>query len=137
MTNLHFLVLEDLTKPLYICNEDRPYYATQYQDNFDQYQEGFYFITGKRSAELKDVQMTILNGAPEITPYTQADICNGYVIPHETPVYPKPKKYELFREQIWFGAVNPNVQIVANLDYIFSRVLLELDHTSLSIYKKF
>ena len=45
-----------LTKPLYKCNEDRPYYATQYQENFVQYQEGFNFITGKESAELEYVR---------------------------------------------------------------------------------
>ena len=32
---------EVLTKPIYKCNEDYPYYATQYQDNFMQYKEGF------------------------------------------------------------------------------------------------
>ena len=32
---------EVLTKPIFKCNEDRPYYATQYQDIFIQYQEGF------------------------------------------------------------------------------------------------
>ena len=55
---------EDLTKPLCKCNEDLPYYATKYQDIFDQYQEGFYFFTGIGSADFKDVQMTIPNGAP-------------------------------------------------------------------------
>ena len=38
---------EVLTKPLYICNEDRPYYATQYQDIFIQYPEGFNFVPEK------------------------------------------------------------------------------------------
>ena len=32
---------EVLTKQLYNCNEDRPHYATQYQDIFIQYKEGF------------------------------------------------------------------------------------------------
>ena len=45
---------EVLTKPLHKCNEDRPYYATQYQDIFIQYNEGFNFIAGKASAEVKD-----------------------------------------------------------------------------------
>ena len=30
---------EVLTKPIYKCNEDRPYYATQYQDIFIQYKK--------------------------------------------------------------------------------------------------
>ena len=34
---------EVLKKTLHKCNEDRPYYATQYQDNFIQYEEGFNF----------------------------------------------------------------------------------------------
>ena len=78
---------EILTKPLYKCNGDRPYYATTYQDNFLQYPEVLNFIT-------------------------------------------------LLRKQNWFGAVHPNSKIDAKLDYMVSRVLLEMDHTSLSIYKK-
>ena len=35
-----------------------------------------------------------------------------------------------------FGAVHPNVQIDAKLDYMISRDLLKMDHTSLNIYKK-
>ena len=38
-----------------------------------QYQ-GFSFITGKTSAEFKDVHITILNGAPYITPNNKSDI---------------------------------------------------------------
>ena len=33
---------ELLTKPLYKSNEDRPYYAAQYQDISIQYREGFF-----------------------------------------------------------------------------------------------
>ena len=44
--------------------------------------------------------------------------------------------YKRFRKQNWFGVVRPNVQIDAKLEYMASRVLLEIDHTSLSIYKK-
>ena len=51
-------------------------------------------------------------------------------------MYRKSEKYELFRKQNWFGAVHPNVQFDAKLDYIISRVLLEMDQTSLNIYKK-
>ena len=82
---------EGLTKPLYKCNEDRPYYATQYQDNFVQYKEGFNLITGKASikAEYKDKHKTVPKKAPSITPYTKADICNEYVIPQESPNYCK------------------------------------------------
>ena len=35
-----FSRFEVLTKPLYKCNEDRPYYATQYQYIFIQNREG-------------------------------------------------------------------------------------------------
>ena len=127
---------EVLTNSLHKCNEDRPYYATKYQDIFIHYNEGFNFIMGKASAEIKDAQVTIRASAPPITPYTKANIRNGYVNPQESPVYRKSEEYELFRKQNWFGAVNPNVQIDAQLDYMVSQVLLEMDHTSLSIYKK-
>ena len=95
---------EVLTKPLYKCNEVRPYYATQYQDIFIQYQEGYNFVPEKPSPE--------------------------------SQLYRKSEKYELIRKQNWFGAVHPNIQIDAELDYMISRVLLEMDHTSLNIYKK-
>ena len=49
---------EVLTKPLHKCNEDRPYYATQYQDSFIQYKEGFNFIPG--IAEFKDTNVKAL-----------------------------------------------------------------------------
>ena len=127
---------ELLTKPLHKCNEDRPYYATQYQDIFTQYNEGFNFITVKASAIFKDTHVPVPEGAPPITPYTKANIRNGYVIPQESPVYRKSEKYEIFRKQNWFGAVHLIVQIDAKLDYMVSQVLLETDHTSLSIYKK-
>ena len=48
---------EVLSKPIYKCNEDRPYYATHY--HFFQYLEGFNFITGKVTAEFKDVHLNI------------------------------------------------------------------------------
>ena len=127
---------EVLTKPLHKCNEDRPYYATQYQDIFIQYNEGFKFLTGKASAECKDAHVTIPDGAHPITVYTKDNIRNGYFIQQESPVYRKSERYELFGKQNWFGAVHHNVQIDAKLDYMISRVSLELDHTSLSIYKK-
>ena len=46
------------------------------------------------------------------------------------------KKNELFQKENCFGAVHPNVQIDAKLDYMISRVLLEMNQTSLNIYKK-
>ena len=76
------------------------------------------------------------NKASSITPYTKADIRNGYFIPRESPVYRKIEKYKLFRIQNWFIAVHPNAQVDAKLEYLVSRVLLEMDHTSLSINKK-
>ena len=51
-------------------------------------------------------------------------------------MYLKSEKYELFRIQNWFGAVHPNVQIDAKLNYMICRVLLEMDQTSLNIYRK-
>ena len=53
---------EVLTKTLFKCNEDHPYYATQYQDIFIQHNEGFNFVTGRASAEFK-VHITIPHGA--------------------------------------------------------------------------
>ena len=126
---------EVLTKPLHKYN-DRSCYTTQYQDIFNQYNEGFNFITVKTSAEFKDAHATIPECAPPITPDNKANIRNGYVIPQESPVYRKPEKYEPFRKQNRFGAANPNVQIDAKLDYLVSQDLLKMDHTILSIYKK-
>ena len=85
---------EVLTKPLYKCNEDRPYYATQHQDIFFQHQEGFNFIAGEASPEFKDAHITIPKEVPSITPYTKAGISNGYVIPQESPVYLKSSKFQ-------------------------------------------
>ena len=90
---------EVLTKPLHKCNEDHPYYATKYQDIFIQYNESFNFITGKASAEFKDTHLTDPQGAPPITPYTKANIRNGYVIPQESPLYCKSDKHELLRKK--------------------------------------
>ena len=129
---------EVLTKPLFKCNEDKPYYATQYQDIFIQYTEGFNFASGTPSSNFDD-QHTIgppFVKPPSVTPYTKARIQDGYVIPVESKLYRKSEKYEFFRKQNWFGAVHPNVQIDAKLDYMISRVLLEMDQTSLNIYKK-
>ena len=103
---------------------------------FLQYQ-GFNFVTDKASKEFKDIHLIMPNKASYFTPYTKADIRNGYVIPQESQADPKSEKYELFKKQKWFDAVHPyNVQIVAKLDYVISRVLPEMVHTSLSRYKK-
>ena len=59
---------EVLTKPIYKCNEDRPYYATQNQDISIQYHECFNFVTGKALQEFKDVNLTIPNKTPSLTP---------------------------------------------------------------------
>ena len=91
---------EVLTKRLYICNEDRPYYATQYQNIFVQYHENYNFITSKASADFKDEHITIPNGAPSITLYTKTDMRNGYVIPQKSPVYRKSEKNELIRKKL-------------------------------------
>ena len=50
---------EVLTKHLYKCNEDRPNYATQYQDIFIQYREGFNFVSGKPSPDVDDIQVIV------------------------------------------------------------------------------
>ena len=55
---------------------------------------------------------------------------------HKSHLYHKSEKYELFRKQNWFSTVHPNVQIDAKLDYMISRVLLEMDQTSLNFDKK-
>ena len=127
---------EVLTKPLYKYNEDRLYYATQYQDIFIQYKEGFNFVSGKPSSDFDNTHITVPDGPPSQTPYTKANIRDGYVIPQESQLYQKSEKYELFSKQKWFGVVQSIVQIDAKLGYMISRVLLEMDQTSLSIYKK-
>ena len=68
---------EVLTKPLYKCNEDRPYYATQYQDIFIQYKEGFNFVSGKPSPGFDNTHITLPDGPPSLTPYTKAIIRDG------------------------------------------------------------
>ena len=88
------------------------------------------------SPGFNDIHIMAPDKPPNLTPYTKARIKNGYVIPEETKLYHKSEKYELFRKQNWFGAVHPNVQIDPKLDYMISRVLLEMDQTSLNIYKK-
>ena len=55
---------EVLTKPLYKCNEDRPYYATQYQDIFIQYREGFNFVSGRPSPDFDNTRVTVPDGPP-------------------------------------------------------------------------
>ena len=61
-------LFEVLAIPLYKCNDDRPYYATENQEILVQYREGLNFVTGKGSAEFKDVHLTIPNGAPSTAP---------------------------------------------------------------------
>ena len=90
----------------------------------------------KPRRNLKKYTIPRPNKSPSVTPYKKADIRNGYVIPQESQVYRKSEKYENFRKQKWFGAVHPNVQIDAKLDYMIQRVLVEMNQTSLSIYKK-
>ena len=127
---------ETITKPLCKCNEDRPYYATKNQDIFIQYKEGFNVISGTPSPDFENTHITVPNGRPSSTPYTKANIRDGYVIPQESQLYHKSEKYELFRKRNWFGAVHPNIQIHAKLDYMISRVSLEMDPTSLNYYEK-
>ena len=89
---------EVLTKPIYKGNEDRLYYATQYQEIFAQYREGFNFVSSKPSPEFDGVLTTIPEGPPYLTPYTKAGIRDVYVIPHESNH--KSEKFEFLSEQI-------------------------------------
>ena len=47
------------TKPIYKCNKDCPFYATQCQDIFIQYREGFNFVSGKLSLEFDGIHLTV------------------------------------------------------------------------------
>ena len=78
---VHF---EVLTKPRYKRNEDRPYYATQYQDIFIQYKEGFNFVSGKPSPDFDNTHITVPDGPPSLTPYTESNIRDGFVNPKES-----------------------------------------------------
>ena len=103
---------------------------------FLQYKEGFNFVSGKPSSDVDDTHITVPDGPPSLTPYTKANISDGFVIPQESQLYHKSENYQLFRKQNCFGAFHPNVQIDSKLDYMISRVLLEMDQTGLNIYKK-
>ena len=81
-----------LTKPIYKCNEDRPYYATQYHDFFIQYKGGFNFVSGKPSSDFDNTHITVPDGPPSLTPSTKANIRDGYVIPQESQLYHKSEK---------------------------------------------
>ena len=80
---------EVLTKPIYKCNEDRPYYATQYQDIFIQKKIGFHFVSRKPSSDFDNTHITVPDGPPSLTPYTKANNRNRYVIPQESILYHK------------------------------------------------
>ena len=90
---------EVLTKPLYKCSENRPYYVTYYQDIFIQNTEGFNFVSRKPSPEFDGTHITVPGGPPSLTSYTKANIRDGYVIPQESKLYHNSEKYELFRKQ--------------------------------------
>ena len=66
---------EVLTKPLFKCNEDRPYYATQYQVTFIQHREGFNFVSGTPSPNFDGIHIIVPEGPPSLTSYTKANIC--------------------------------------------------------------
>ena len=44
--------------------------------------------------------LIVPEGQPSLTPYTEAGIHDGYVIPRESKVYHKSEKFELFRKQV-------------------------------------
>ena len=113
---------EILTKPLYKCNKDRPYYATQYQDTFIQYRKGFNFVSGKASPDFDDIDVKVAEEPPSLKHYTKANIHDRYVILQESKLYHKSEKHE-YSEKNCFGAVHRNFQIDAKLDFIISPVL--------------
>ena len=61
---------------------------------------------------------------------------NGHVILQNQSSTENRKNTNFFEKQNWFGAVHPNLQIDAKLDYMMSRVLLDMDRKSLSINEK-
>ena len=81
-----FSRFEALTKPIYKCFEDRLICATQYQDIFIQYKEGFDFVSGKLSSDFDNTHITVPDVPPSLTPYTKANISDGYAIPQESPL---------------------------------------------------
>ena len=80
---------EVLTKPIYKCNEDRPYYSTQYQDIFIQNKEGFIFVSEKPSPDFDNTHITVPDGPPSLTPYTKTNIRDGHVVSQESQLYHK------------------------------------------------
>ena len=80
----HLSLFEVLTKPIHKCNEDRPFYATQYQVLLIQYNEGFNFVSGTSSSEIDDIHIMTPEDPPSLTPYTKATIRDGNVVPQET-----------------------------------------------------
>ena len=136
LMNLHSLVLrfsQNLFTNVMKTNHTTPHTIKR---RFIQYKEGFNFVSGTPLSDFDDVPVTISDGPPPLTPYTKANIRDGHVIPQESKMYRKLVRYKLFRKQNWFGVVLPNLQIDAKLDYLISRVLLEIDQTGLNIYKK-
>ena len=136
MRNLHSHVLKYSQNPFLNVMKSGPRDATQYQDIFIQYREGFNFVSGNPSPDFDNKHVTFPDGPPFSTLYTKANIRDGYVTPQESKLYHKSEKYEFFRKQNWFGAVHSNVQIDAKLDYMISRVLLKMDQPSVNNYTK-
>ena len=90
---------EVLTKTIYKCNEDCPYYAGQYQDFFVQYYEGFFSLQVKHQKKIRIYTHNRPNKIHSITPYIEADIGIEYVILQESPVYLKSEIFELIRKK--------------------------------------
>ena len=76
--------------------------------------EGFNFVTGKPSAKLKDLHVTIPSGAPSNPPYAKADIRDGYVRQQVSPVYIKSEKYELFRNKVRLVLHTETLSLIQN-----------------------
>ena len=80
--------------------------------------------------------MIISNNAPSVTYNTKSYISNGYVVAQDHRSIKIRKSIKFFRKQNLFGAQHSNIQKDAKLNYLISRVMLELDHTSLSFLKE-
>ena len=122
---------EVLMKHIHKCNEHHPYYATQYQDIFVQYREGFNFVTSKPSAEIRDLHLTILEGTPSLTPYIKADILDAFVIPQESPVHRKRKNLNSVANKIVLAPSIPTHKLTQKS---FTRPSITLNGPNKSIY---
>ena len=67
---------------------------------FIQNKEGFNFVSGKPSSDFDNTQITVPDGPPSLTPYTKANIRDGYAIPQESQLYHKSKNTNYLENKI-------------------------------------